>query len=56
MAHDTEVMVNAGDAVFFPDAHGDTARNAGDDDVVLLLANLYTEGEPLLTLMITPVP
>lgn len=56
LAHDTEVIVNTGDALFFADEHGDIARNAGDDDLVLLLANLHTEGEPLLTLMATPAP
>ena len=54
LAHDTEVTLTAGDSLFFPDEHGDTGYNAGDDEVVLFLANLYTEGEPLLTLMATP--
>lgn len=56
LAHDTEVTLTSGDALFFPDEHGDSAYNAGDDDVVLLLANLYTEGEPILTMMATPAP
>jgi hypothetical protein len=56
LAHDTEVTLTAGDALFFPDEHGDVASNAGDDDLVLLLANLHTAGEPLLTLMATPTP
>ena len=56
LTHDTEVTLTAGDALFFPDEHGDAAYNAGDDDLVLLLANLYTEGEPILTLMATPAP
>lgn len=54
LAVDTEVMVNAGDTLFFPDAHGDIATNAGDDDLVLLLANLHAEGEPVLSMMATP--
>ena len=56
LAADTEVMLTAGDALFFPDEHGDIARNAGDDSLVLLLANLHTEGEPLLSMMATPTP
>ena len=58
LAHDTEVTLTAGDALFFPGEHGDSGYNAGDDDLVLLLANLHTEGEPLLTLMdmATPMP
>jgi len=56
LAADTEVMLTAGDALFFPDEHGDDARNAGDEPLVLLLANLHTEGEPLLTMMATPTP
>ena len=56
LAHGTEVMLTAGDALFFPGEHGDAGRNAGDGPVVLLLANLHTAGEPLLTLMATPVP
>ena len=56
LAADTEVMLTAGDALFFPDVHSDAARNAGDGPLVLLLANLYTEGEPVLTMMATPTP
>ena len=56
LAHGTEVMLTAGDALFFPGEHGDAGRNAGDGPVVLLLANLHTAGEPLLTLMATPMP
>jgi hypothetical protein len=58
LAHDTEVTLEAGDALFFPDEHGDSAYNAGDGPLVLWLANLHTEGEPLLTLMdmATPMP
>ena len=56
LAHGSEVTLTAGDALFFPGEHGDAARNAGDGPVVLLLANLFTEGEPLLTLMATPTP
>ena len=58
LAHDTEVTLEAGDALFFPDEHGDSAFNAGDGPLVLWLANLHTAGEPLLTLMdmATPMP
>jgi len=53
---DTEVTLSAGDALFLPDAHGDAAHNAGEDPLVVLLANLHTEGEPFVTLMATPAP
>ena len=56
LAQGTEVLLTAGDALFFPGEHGDSGRNAGDGPLVLLLANLLTEGEPLLTLMATPAP
>ena len=56
LAHNTEVTLTAGDSLFFPDEHGDTGYNAGDDEVVLLLANLHTEGEPMLSMMATPTP
>ena len=58
LATDTEVTLTAGDALFFPGEHGDSGRNAGDGPLVLLLANLYTAGEPFLTLMAmaTPAP
>ena len=56
LAHGTEVTLTAGDSLFFPDEHGDTGYNAGDDEVVLLLANLHTEGEPMLSMMATPTP
>ena len=56
LAVGTEVLLTAGDALFFPGEHGDAGRNAGDGPVVLLLANLHTAGEPLLTLMATPTP
>ncbi len=56
LTHGTEVMVEAGDALFFPGEHGDSATNAGDGPLVLLLANLHAEGEPVLTLMATPTP
>ena len=54
----TEITVNAGDSLFFPDEHGDSGRNAGDDTLVLWIANLHTEGEPMLTMMDmgTPTP
>ena len=58
LATDAEVMLTAGDALFFPGEHGDSGRNAGDGPLVLLLANLHTAGEPFLTLMAmaTPAP
>jgi hypothetical protein len=56
LAHGVEVELGAGDALFLPDEHGDAAHNAGDGPLVLLLANLHTEGEPLLMLMATPTP
>ena len=52
----TEVTLAAGDALFFPGEHGDSARNAGDGPAVVWLANLYTAGEPFLTLIGTPTP
>ncbi len=54
LAVDTEVVLTAGDALFFPAEHGDSARNAGDGPLVISLANLYTVGEPPLTLVGTP--
>ena len=56
LAHGAEVVLEAGDALFSPGEHGDSATNAGDGPLVLLLANLHAEGEPLLTLMATPAP
>lgn len=56
LAHGAEVLLEAGDALFSPGEHGDSATNAGDGPLVLLLANLHSEGEPLLTLMATPAP
>jgi quercetin dioxygenase-like cupin family protein len=58
VAVDTEVILTAGDALFLPAAHGDDVRNAGDDTLVLLVANLYPVGEPGITFMdmATPMP
>ena len=56
LAVDTEVMLTAGDALFFPTEHGDAAYNAGDEPLVLWLANLHTAGEPMVTMMATPMP
>src|SRR5918994_5755835 len=56
LAHDTEVTLTAGDALFWPDEHGDEAYNVGEEPLVLLLANLYTEGDPILTLMDMATP
>lgn len=56
LALDTEVTLTAGDALFWPDEHGDEAYNVGEEPLVLLLANLYTAGEPIVTFMATPTP
>ena len=56
VAVDTEVILTAGDALFLPAAHGDDVRNAGDDTLVLLVANLYPVGEPGIMFMGTPTP
>jgi len=56
LVYGTEVILTAGDALFYPGEHSDSARNAGDDPVVLLLSNLHTAGEPLLTMAGTPTP
>jgi len=56
LAYDTEVTINAGDSLFFPTEHNDTARNVGDEPLVLWLANLHPEGEAMLTMMATPTP
>jgi quercetin dioxygenase-like cupin family protein len=58
VAVDSEVILTAGDALFLPAAHGDDVRNAGEDTLVLLVANLYPVGEPGITFMdmATPMP
>jgi predicted metal-dependent enzyme (double-stranded beta helix superfamily) len=56
VAVDTEVILTAGDWLFLPAAHGDDVRNAGDDTLVLLVANLYPAGEPPIMFMATPMP
>jgi mannose-6-phosphate isomerase-like protein (cupin superfamily) len=56
VAVDTEVLLSAGDALFLPAAHGDDVRNAGEDTLVLLVANLYPVGEPPIMFMGTPTP
>jgi quercetin dioxygenase-like cupin family protein len=58
VAIDTEVILTAGDWLLLPAAHGDDVRNAGDDTLVLLVANLYPAGEPGITFMdmATPMP
>ncbi len=48
----TEVILTKGDALFVEDPQ-DEIRNAGDDDVVLLIAGLTPVGEPFTTLMET---
>jgi redox-sensitive bicupin YhaK (pirin superfamily) len=45
----TEVILTKGDALFLEDPQ-DTIRNAGEDDVVLLLATLTPVGEDFTTL------
>lgn len=54
----TEVILTAGDLLFVEDPQ-DAIRNAGEDDVVLLIAALATIGEPGTTFLDaqgTPVP
>jgi hypothetical protein len=46
----TEVVLTAGDWLFVQDPQDDI-RNAGEDDVVLLVAALAPIGEPFTTLM-----
>ncbi len=46
----TEVILTAGDSLFVEDPQDDI-RNAGDDDVVLLVAGLTRAGEPFTTFM-----
>ena len=46
----TEVILSRGDWLFVEDPQDDI-RNAGDDDVVLLVAGLTRVGEPFTTLM-----
>jgi hypothetical protein len=46
----TEVILNPGDWLFVEDPQDDI-RNAGSDDVVLLIAGLTRVGEPFTTLM-----
>ncbi|MDP9369798.1 MAG: cupin domain-containing protein [Chloroflexota bacterium] len=46
----TEVILTAGDSLFADDPQDDV-RNAGDDDVVILVAGLTRAGEPFTTFM-----
>ena len=46
----TEVILNPGDWVFVEDP-GDDIRNAGEEDVVLLVAGLSPIGVPFTTFM-----
>ncbi len=46
----TEVILNPGDWLFVEDPHDDV-RNAGQDNVVLLVAGLTRIGEPFTTFM-----
>jgi hypothetical protein len=45
----TEAILNPGDWVFADDDPRDDARNAGTDDLVLLIAGLTRIGEPFIT-------
>jgi len=47
----TEAILNPGDWVFADDEPSDIARNAGTDDLVLLIAGLTRIGEPFLTFL-----
>lgn len=49
-AMDVEVVLEAGDWLFVEDP-GDAFRNAGEDEVVLLVAGLTRIGDPFTTLM-----
>jgi quercetin dioxygenase-like cupin family protein len=44
----TEVMLEAGDAIYYEDDVVHTARGASDDQTVLLASGVLTAGEPLL--------
>jgi hypothetical protein len=46
----TEVVLTAGDWLFVEDPQDDI-RNAGEDDVVLLVAGLVPIGEPFTTFL-----
>ena len=46
----TEIILNAGD-VLYVEEPGDAIRNAGEEDVVLLIAGLTRVGEPFTMLM-----
>ena len=50
MPIDTEVILTAGDWLFVEDPQDDI-RNAGEDDVVLLVAGLAPIGEPFTTFL-----
>jgi hypothetical protein len=50
MPFGTEVILNSGDWLFVEDPQDDI-RNAGGDDVVLLVAGLTEAGEPFTTFM-----
>ena len=50
LAVGTEAILTAGD-VLFVEEPADDIRNAGDEDVVLLVAGLTRVGEPFTTLM-----
>lgn len=50
-----ELILTAGDAVFIEDPQ-DAMRNAGEDDVVLLIATLTPVGQDFQTDLATPIP
>ena len=50
-----ELILTAGDALFIEDPQ-DQMRNAGEDDVVLLIATLTPVGQDFQTDLVTPTP
>jgi hypothetical protein len=58
---DVEIILNKGDFLFLEDASQDWMRNAGEDELVLLIAGLVPVGQDFGTLlsemdMATPAP
>lgn len=51
---DVEIMLEAGDAVFFDGVHGDVNRTIGDVPLVFLVTALYPIDQPPITVMATP--
>lgn len=54
VAHDLEITLNPGDAVFFDGVHGDVNRTIGDVPVVFLVTALYPADQPPITVLATP--